>query len=82
MSAVTTADRLARAAKRIDATELVDGRWAHFALETGRWYVVSAEELEELCDYIDHDDAQVSRDAYSHWCAGTSADEMPEGWAP
>ena len=80
--AVDHAARVARAASRIDATELADGRWAHYADETSRWYVVTADELEELCDYLDSDDEQVSGDAYSHWCAGTSAQEMPKGWTP
>lgn len=73
--------RLARAAEYIDATELVDGRWSHYAAETGTYWVVTAEELAALCDYLDSDDAQVSTSAYSHWCAGTSAREMPRGWA-
>lgn len=74
--------RLARAAAHIDATELADGRWAHYAAETSSWHVVSAAELEELCDYLDSDDATVAGDAYSHWCAGTSATEMPRRWHP
>lgn len=75
-------ERLARAAKHIDATDLGADRWAHYADETSRWYVVTADELEELCDYLDDEDPQVSGDAYSHWCAGTSGEEMPEGWEP
>lgn len=71
-----------RAAQHIDATDLVDGRWAHYADETSRWHVVSAEALGELCEYLDSDDPQVSGDAYSHWCAGTNSEEMPEGWNP
>lgn len=78
----TNVSRLARAADHIDAVELSDGRWAHYAAETSAWYVVSSEELAELCDYLDHDDEQIRGSAYSHWCAGTSAEEMPEGWTP
>lgn len=73
---------LTRAAKHIDATELPDGSWAHYAAETSTYWVVTAEELAELCDYLDSDDQQISGDAYSHWCAGTSAQEMPRGWTP
>lgn len=73
---------LERAAERVDATELPDGRWAYYADETSRWYVVTAAELAKLCDYLDHDHEDIARDAYSHWCAGISADEMPEGWRP
>ncbi len=75
-------DKLKRAAEHIDATDLGDGRWAHYATETRCWYVVTADELAELCDYLDDEDERVSKDAYSHWCAGTSAEEMPEGWTP
>lgn len=73
---------LERAAEHIDATDLGNGTWAHYAEETSSWYVVTAEELEELCDYLDSDDETIRRDAYSHWCAGTNAKEMPEGWSP
>lgn len=79
---VDHAARLARAAKHIDARELGDDVWAHYADETSRWYVVTADELEELCDYLDDEDEQISKDAYSHWCAGTSAKEMPASWEP
>lgn len=79
---VDHAARLARAAKHIDATDLGNEIWAHYADETGRWYVVTADELEDLCDYLDHDDEQISGDAYSHWCADTEAKEMPAGWEP
>lgn len=75
-------DRLRRAAEHIDATELHDGQWAHYADETGRWYVVTDDELASLCDYLDDEYEQVSRDAYSYWCAGTMAEEMPADWAP
>lgn len=77
-----TNERLTRAADHIDATELADGRWAHYADETSTYWICSAEELESLCDYLDDDDEQISRDAYSHWCAGSSAEEMPRGWQP
>ncbi len=76
------AERLARAAKHVDAVDVGDGKWAHKDDSTSRWYVVTAEELAELCDYLDDEDEQVSRDAYSHWCAGTSGEEQPAGWDP
>jgi hypothetical protein len=75
-------ERVARAAAHVNATELADGDWAYYANETGRWYVVDADDLESLCDYLDDGDEQVSGDAYSHWCAATDAREMPEGWEP
>lgn len=74
--------RLDRAAAHVEAVELGDGQWAHYATETSSWWVVDAAELEELCDYLDDDDERISRDAYSHWCAGTSAREMPRDWSP
>lgn len=80
--AKTMATTIERAAEHINAVELSDGSWAHYAEETSRWYVVTSEELEELCDYIDDPDPQISGDAYSHWCNGTDAKEMPEGWKP
>jgi hypothetical protein len=73
---------LARAAKELDAVEVSLGAWAHYDDGMRRWYRVTAEELAELCDYLDDENAQVSSDAYSHWCAGTMAEEMPEGWEP
>lgn len=71
-----------RAAKHIDAVELDDGNWAHYATETSAWWVVSPEELAELCEYLDSDDEEISSDAYSHWCSGGPGKEMPEGWEP
>ena len=73
---------LQRAAAHIDATELSDGRYAHYAAETRRWYVLTEFELEDLVGYLDSDDPQVAGDAYSHWCAGVSAVEMPADWTP
>jgi hypothetical protein len=78
----TTARRLRRAASHINAIELHDGCWAHYAEETGHWYIITAHELEELCDYLDDSDPEISSNAYSHWCAGTNAEEQPKGWEP
>lgn len=75
-------ERLQRASDRINATDLGDGMWAYWADEVDRYCVVDADDLEELCDYLDADDEQVRDDAFSHWCAGTLADEMPRGWEP
>ena len=78
----TTADRLARAAARIHATDLGDGGWAYYAEETSSWWVVTAEELEELCDYLDSDEPLIAGDAYSHWCAACGGEEQAAGWTP
>lgn len=83
ISLVQRADRVARAAEHVDATELSDGRWAHHADETQRWYIVTEDDLESLCDYLDSDDNEIAGNAYSHWCAGTTtSEEMPAGWTP
>jgi len=78
MSRTTTDPRLTRAAEYVDAVELPDGRWAHYADETQQWYAVSAETLAELADYLDRDPL----DGYSFWCAETDSEEMPAGWDP
>lgn len=78
----STTDRLSRAAAHIGATRLDDGRWAYCADETRRYHVVDEDDLAELCDYLDDDDPGISRDAYSHWFAGTRALEMPASWRP
>lgn len=75
-------DKLKRAARYIDACSIGNDKWAHYDDSTSLWYVVSSAELAELCDYLDDDDPQINRDAYSHWCAGTAGREMPEGWTP
>lgn len=78
-------DELARAAKHLDATDIGEGRWAYYAEETGRYYVVEADALEALAaDYLDSDDEDIRADAYSHWCAGEGSDakRMPTDWSP
>jgi hypothetical protein len=75
------AARLRRAAKKINAVSVGDARWAHRDDGTQRWYIVTDEELSSLCDYLDASE-QICADAYSHWCAGTLAEEMPADWNP
>jgi hypothetical protein len=79
---MTHLERLSRAAECVRAVKISPRRWAHYAYETHRWYVLSATALASLCDYQDNPYPAISQDAYSHWCAGTSAREMPEGWSP
>lgn len=71
-----------RAQEYLDAVSLGDGTSAYYAEETSRWYVLSDADVAELVDYLEHDDPEIKRDAYSHWCAGTTPMEMPSGWAP
>lgn len=61
-------DRIARAAAHIDANEVAPGVWQYYADETHSLWHVSARELAELCDYLDSDDPDTRRDAYSLWC--------------
>lgn len=75
-------DRLVRAADHLRAVELPDGRWAHRDDATQSWWVTTAEELGALCDYLDHEREDIARDAYSHWCAGSSAEEQDADWEP
>lgn len=37
-----------------------------------RYYVGPVADLDDLCDLMASDDMDVARDAYSHWCAGTT----------
>jgi len=74
--------RLRCAANYLGATRLPNQSWAYFAHETGRWYVIGAAALANLVRYLNHHDPAVRSDAYSRWCADTSASEMPEGWEP
>jgi hypothetical protein len=80
----TSGDNLARAAEALGASRLLDGRWAYFDDGMYRWYVVSALSLAHYCDYTDEAGANdgVGDDAYSLWCAATTAQEMPKGWDP
>ena len=83
MTTETREQRIARAAQHVGARKLADGRYAYRDDSTQLWYVLGADELAELCDYLDHADPAIRRDAYSHWCAtGTSGSEMPRGWTP
>ena len=40
-----------------------------------RYYVGPIGDLDYLCELMASDDDDVARDAYSHWCAGTSHGE-------
>jgi hypothetical protein len=64
------------------ACELADGSYAHYDEGMRRWYVVTADDLEHYADCLQSDDPAIARDAYSHWCAGTQAVEMPKDWEP
>lgn len=74
--------RIERAAEHVAAVEIDGGKWAYYAPETQRWYKLSYDALEALCDYLDSGDEQIRIDAYSHWRNATPSREMPEGWEP
>jgi hypothetical protein len=82
MTTINQTERLDRAIAHVGATELTCGGYAYYDNAMRRYYVVSSVDLADLCCYLDDSDPQISRDAYSHWCAGTEAKKMPEGWCP
>jgi hypothetical protein len=70
--------QIARAVEYLDAVKLADGRYAYYADETRRHYVVDASDIASLGDDLWLE----LNDAYSMWCAATESEEMPEGWTP
>lgn len=44
----------------------------YFDNSTRKYYVGPVADLDDLCELMASDDKDVSRSAYSHWCAGTS----------
>lgn len=82
MTTETRETRIGRAAEHIGARELGEDRYAYRDDATWLWYVLSADEVAKLCDYLDHADPDIQRDAYAHWCADSAAHEMPRGWTP
>lgn len=69
--------------EKLGAVRLHDGEYAYYDDGMGQYYIVDASDIESyVADYIESDDEQISGDAYSHWCAGTTAKEMPKGWTP
>lgn len=51
---------------------LTDGRYAYWDDAARRYFVVTADDLNQLTD----------PEQYSEWCANTTAEEMPAGWQP
>lgn len=68
-------DLVQRAVERLNATQISPRRWAYYADEVSSWFVVSSADMQYLGELL-------ADDAYSHWCAGTVAREMPQGWQP
>ena len=69
---MTTIEKINEAASHISASKANDGNgYIYLADETNEWYRVTSDELVELSDLLHHTDADVRRDAYSHWCNST-----------
>jgi len=73
--------------EKLGAILLTDARhhglYAYYDDGMGRYFLVEKEDVESyITDYVYNDNEQISSDAYSHWCAGTLAEEMPRGWNP
>jgi hypothetical protein len=76
-------DTLAAGIAKLSATKLPDGRFAYFDDGMRRWYVVTETDVVSLiADYVESARPNIAADAYSHWCARTQAEEMPDGWEP
>lgn len=87
--ATTDKKALETAIEELSAVALPDDgrgegtRYVHFDDAMRAWFCVTAGELELYAtSYLNNEDADVRRDAYSHWCAATSAQQMPDGWTP
>lgn len=72
----THSERLTRAAKYLQAVPLYADRWAYWDDASRSYWEVTADTLEELCDYLD--DASLCPDAYAYslWCSEAPADEI------
>ena len=61
----------ADARARIDGS-IVAGSIVYYDDNMSLYYVGPVDDLADLADLMADDDEAVARDAYSHWCAGTS----------
>lgn len=66
------------ALKRINGTRLSDGSVVYYDDGMGQHYLSPEEDLHDLAELMMSDDEDVARDAYSHWCAGTSHPECDD----
>lgn len=48
----------------------------HYADEVDEWYELSRADLIDLGELLEDPDPTISRDAYSHWCAGGAGREL------
>lgn len=76
---MTDSNHLSLALDRLDALAMGDGRYMYRDDNTRQWYAVEVSELEDLGRRLKAGEP----DAYSLWCAETSAEELgPERSAP
>ena len=71
---MTRTQRIERAAASIGAERVSRCRWQYRDDATRRDYLATTGELLRLARYMD--DPRYAGDAYSHWCAATTAREV------
>ena len=65
-----------QALERIEGSLINDGQEVvHYDDSTQKYYLCDVEDMDELRGLMASTDNSVSRDAYSHWCSGTSHPE-------
>lgn len=69
---MTDSNHLSLALDRLDALAMGDGRYMYRDDNTRQWYAVEVSELEDLGRRLEAGEP----DAYSLWCAETSAEEL------
>jgi len=69
--ATTRDEALALISGTIDGDDVI-----YYDDATGHYWRSDADDLDDLAALMDDDDADIRRDAYSHWCAGTSSDDL------
>lgn len=70
---------------REDAIEKINGSWTddlksviYYDDNTSSYYLSPVEDVDDLVALMNSLDEEIGRDAYSHWCAGTSHPECDE----
>jgi len=59
------------ALNRINGT-IVKNSVVYYDDAMAEYYVGPASDIDDLVELMNSDDEDIARDAYSHWCAGTS----------
>jgi hypothetical protein len=67
---MSTETKIKTAAARIDATKVDADHHVYYADEVSDWILTTGDALCGLADLLEHDDEDIRRDAYSHWCSG------------